>query len=70
MLQAQRRPAVHYRTMKESEKKRKQEVYRDSQEHDMVVRVQKKKIQSGRKRNKRFDGEGGVKVLHQQRGTD
>ena len=33
------------------------------------MRVQKDKIQSGQKRDKRFEGEGGVGVLHLQRGT-
>ena len=42
------------------EGKRKQEVERNSQEHEAVVRVQRKKIQSGRKKDKRFEGEGGV----------
>ena len=46
------------------EGKRKQEVKRNSQEHEAVVRVQSKKIQSGRKKDKRFEGEGGVRVLY------
>ena len=46
------------------EGKRKQEVKRNSQEHEAVVRVQSEKIQSGLKRDKRFEGEGGVRVLH------
>ena len=29
-----------------------------------VVRVQNEKIRSGRKKNKRFEGEGGAGVLH------
>ena len=44
--------------------KRKQEVKRNSQEHEAVVRVQWEKIQSGRKRDKKFESEGGVRVLH------
>ena len=44
--------------------KRKQEVKRNSQEHKAVVRVQREKIQSERKKDKRFEGEGGVQVLH------
>ena len=32
--------------------------------HDAVVRVQKEKIQNGRKEAKRFEGEGGAEVLH------
>ena len=28
--------------------------------HEVVVRVQREKIQSGRKKDKRFEGEGGV----------
>ena len=46
------------------EGKRKQEVKRNSQEHKAVVRVQSEKIQSGRKKDKKFEGEGGVQVLH------
>ena len=47
-----------------TEGKRKQEVTGNSQEHEAVVRVQREKIQSGRKKDKRFEGEGGVRVLH------
>ena len=46
------------------EGKRKQEVKRNSQEHETVVRVQREKIQSGRKKDKKFESEGGVRVLH------
>ena len=46
------------------EGKRKQEVKRNSQEHEAVVRVQREKIQSGRKKDKKFESEGGVQVLH------
>ena len=46
------------------EEKRKQEVKRNSQEHEAVVRVHREKIQSGRKKNKKFESEGGVRVLH------
>ena len=46
------------------EGKRKQEVKKNSQEHEAVMRVQRKKIQSGRKKNKRFEGVGEVRVLH------
>ena len=46
------------------EGKRKQEVKRNSQEHEAVVRVQSEKIHSGLKKDKRFEGEGGVRVLH------
>ena len=46
------------------EEKKKQEVKRNSQEHEAVVRVQREKIQSGRKKDKRLEGEGGVRVLH------
>ena len=49
------------------ERKRKQEVKKNNHEHEVVVRVQKKKIQSGRKKNKRFESEGGVRVLDSQR---
>ena len=45
-------------------RKRKQEVKRNSHEHKTVVRVQSEKIQSGRKKDKRFESEGGVRVLH------
>ena len=46
--------------------KRKQEAKRNSQEHEAVVRMQreKEKIQRGRKKDKRFESEGGVRVLH------
>ena len=46
------------------EGKRKQEVKRNSQEHEAVVRVQREKIQSGQKKDKKFESEGGVRVLH------
>ena len=49
--------------------KRKQKVKRNSQEHEAVVRVQRKKIQSERKRDKRFEDEGGVRVMHWQKGV-
>ena len=42
----------------------KQEVKRNSQAHGKVVRVQREKIQSERKTDKRFEGEGGVRVQH------
>ena len=37
---------------------------KNSEGHEAVVRVQTEKIQSGQKKNKRFEGEGGVRVLH------
>ena len=46
------------------EGKRKQEVERNSQKHEAVVRVKREKIQSGRKRDKKFEDEGGVRMLH------
>ena len=46
------------------EGKKKQKVKRNSQEHEAVVRVQREKIQSGWKKDNRFEGEGGVRVLH------
>ena len=46
------------------EGKRKQEVKRNSQEHEAVMRVQREKIQSGRKKDKKFESEDGVLVLH------
>ena len=39
-------------------------MYRDSQEQEAVMRVQRKKIRSGRKGNKRFVSEGGAGVMH------
>ena len=51
------------------EEKRKQEVKRNSQEHEEVLRVQREKIQSGQKKDKRFEGEDGVRVLHQHKGA-
>ena len=50
--------------MEISEGKRKQEVKRNSEEHEEVVRVQREKIQNGRKKDKRFECEVGVRVLH------
>ena len=44
--------------------KKKQEVKRNSQEDEAVVRVQRKKIQSGWRKDKRFVGEGRVQMLH------
>ena len=44
--------------------KRKQEVKRNSKEHEAVVRVQRETIQSGRKKDRRFEGEDRVRVLH------
>ena len=46
------------------EGKRKQEVKRNSQEHEAVMWVQREKIQSGRKKDNKFESEGGVRVLH------
>ena len=46
------------------EEKRKEEVKRNSQEHEAVVRGQREKIQSGWKKYKRFECEGGVRVLY------
>ena len=37
---------------------------RNSQEYEGVVRVQREKIQSGRKKDRRFEDEGGMRVLH------
>ena len=44
--------------------KRKLEVKRKSREHEAVVRMQSERIQSGRKKDKRFKSEGRVQVLH------
>ena len=49
------------------EGKRKQEVKRNSQEHEAVVRAQSEKMQSGWKKDKMFEGEGGVRVQHSQK---
>ena len=46
------------------ERKRTQEVKKNSQEHETVVRVQREKIQSGWKKDKKFESEGWVQVLH------
>ena len=46
------------------EGKRKQEVKKNNQEHEAVVRVQRETIQSGRKKDRKFEDEGGVRVLH------
>ena len=46
------------------EGKKKQEVKRNSQEHEAVMRVQRETIQSGRNEDGRFEGEGGVRVQH------
>ena len=46
------------------EEKKKQGAKRNSQEHKAVVRVLREKVQSGRKKDKRFEGKGGVGVLH------
>ena len=65
MLLAWRPPGIPLKNPKRvMEGKRKQEVKRNSQEHEAVVRVQKEKIQSGRKKDKNFESEGGVRVLH------
>ena len=34
-----------------------------------MVRVQREKMQSGWKKDKRFEGEDGVRVMHWQKGT-
>ena len=34
-----------------------------------MVRVKREKLQSGRKKDKRFESEGGVRVLHLQKGA-
>ena len=34
-----------------------------------MVRVQREKIQSGWKRDKKFEGKDGVRVMHQQKGA-
>ena len=60
MLLAWRPPAFHYRTLRESGG----EEEAGGKEKQPVVRLQREKIQSGRKKDKRFEGEGGVRVLH------
>ena len=37
---------------------------RNSREHEAVVRVKTEKMQSGQKKDKRFEGKGGSGVLH------
>ena len=39
-------------------------VWRNSQEHEAVVQVQREKIRSGRKEDRRLEGEDGAGVLH------
>ena len=51
------------------ERKKKQDVKRNSQDHEAMVRVQREKIQSGQNEDMRFEGEGRVQVLHQQKGA-
>ena len=46
------------------ERKRKQEVKRNNQEHEAVVKVQREKTRSGRKKDRKFESEDGVGVLH------
>ena len=41
----------------------KQQVKRNSQDHEAMVRVQREKIQIGWKNDKRFEGKSGVRVL-------
>ena len=56
-------PSILFKNPKRvMEGKRKQEV--KSQEHEAVVKVQRENIQSGRKKDKKFEDEGGVRVLH------
>ena len=50
--------------------KRKQEVKRNSQEHRAVVRVQREKVQSGCKEDKRFEGEVRCECCISRRGPD
>ena len=57
-------PSIPLKNPEGVREKRKQEVKRNSQEHEAVVRVQSEKIQSGRKKGKKFEGEGGVRLLH------
>ena len=58
-------PSIPLKNPEEVRKgKRKQKVKRNSQEYEEMVRVQREKIQSGRKKDKRFEGEGGFRVLH------
>ena len=51
------------------EEKKKQEVKRNSQQHEAMVRVQREKVQSGWNEDKRFEGEGGVQGLHLRKGA-
>ena len=51
------------------EGKKKQEIKSNNQGHEAVVKVQREKIQSGRNEDKRFEGEGGVRMQHQEKGA-
>ena len=58
-------PSIPLKNPKEvREEKRKQEVKRNRQEHEAVVRVQREMIQSGRKKDKRIESKDGVRVVH------
>ena len=56
-------PSIPLKNPEGVREKRKQEVKRNCQEHEAVVRVQRETIQSERKKDKRFESEGGVRVL-------
>ena len=49
MLLVWRLPAFHRRTLRESAGKRKQEVWKNSQEQEAVLREQVEKIQNGKR---------------------
>ena len=50
-------PSIPLKNLEEvREGKKKQRVKRNCQEHEEAVRVQREKTQSGRKKDKRFEG--------------
>ena len=66
MLLAQRPPAFHWRTLRESGGggERRQEVQKYSQEQGTVVGGQREEIYNGQMGDKSFGDEGGVRVQH------
>ena len=58
MLLAERPPAFHWRTLRESGGGESR------QEQGTVVRGQREKIQNGPTRDRKFEDEGGVGVQH------
>ena len=58
----------NHETVKEG--KRKQEVKRNSQEHEALVKAQREKRRSGRRKDKRFEGEVGWECCISRRGPN